>query len=136
MKEESLIILFWLGVCAIIVLPCLIFNWVMSIKEKKELTKETIDDKRLKQAYHAVLGYYCEINELYHEILSYQNFNKDIPVSLQNKYLMVCRNYEEKIEECKQSLDKHRYSTIEWENQIQLDTVEEIENYVIKNFFK
>lgn len=54
MDKGFLAILLWLGVCAAIALFCLIFYWVMCIKEKKELAKETPSDKRLQQLYSEI----------------------------------------------------------------------------------
>lgn len=135
MDKGFLAFLIWLGVCAAITFPCLIFYWIMCVKEKKELAKETIGDKRLQQLNFEIFQEKQDIKELYHLILTFHSLNKDIPKLVQDNYLAALRRYNDRIEKYRETLKEPRYSTIGWEKE-SFDTAEEIENYVIKNFFK
>ena len=135
MDKGFLALLVWLGVCAAIALFCLIFYRVMCIKEKKELAKETPGDKRLKQLYSEICQDRREIREQFHLILTFKALNKEVSIPVQNEYFIAQNHYLDRIEEYKQTLNEKRYSTIGWEKE-NFDTIEEIENYVIKNFFK
>ena len=135
MDKGFLALLIWLGVCAAIVLPCLIFYWVMRIKEKKELAKETPSDKRLQQLYSEICQDKRKIREQFHFILSFKALDEEVPIFVQNEYTTTQHHYLDRIEEYKQTLNEKRYSTLGWEKE-NFDTIEEIENYVIKNFFK
>ena len=135
MDKGFLALLIWLGVCAAIVLPCLIFYWVMCIKEKKELTKETPGDKRLKQLYSEICQDKRKIREQFHFILSFKALDEEVPIFVQNEYTTTQHHYLDRIEEYKQTLNEKRYSTIGWEKE-NFDTIEEIELCVIRNFFE
>ena len=135
MDKGFLALLIWLGLCAAIVLPCLIFYWVMRIKEKKELAKETPSDKRLQQLYSEICQDKRKIREQFHFILSFKALDEEVPIFVQNEYTTTQHHYLDRIEEYKQTLNEKRYSTLGWEKE-NFDTIEEIENYVIKNFFK
>lgn len=135
MDKGFLAFLIWLGVCAAIALFCLIFYRVMCIKEKKELAKETPGDKRLKQLYSEICQDRREIREQFHLILTFKALNKEVSIPVQNEYFIAQNHYLDRIEEYKQTLNEKRYSTLGWEQE-KFDTIEEIENYVIKNFFK
>lgn len=135
MDKEPLIILIWLGICAAIVLPCVIWVLVARLQEKKELAKETPGDKQLRQLYFEIFQEKQEIKELYHLILTHHTLSKEVPELLDNTYLTTLHRYNNRIEKYHETLKEQRYSTISWEK-VNFDTVEEIENYVIKNFFK
>lgn len=135
MDKGFLALLIWLGVCAAIVSPCLVLYWITRIKEKKELAKETIGDKRLKQLYSEICQDRREIREQFHLILTFKALNEEVSIPVQNEYFIAQNHYLDRIEEYKQTLNEKRYSTIGWEKE-NFDTIEEIENYVIKNFFK
>lgn len=135
MDKGFLALLIWLGFCAAIALYCLIFYWIMRIKEKKELAKETPGDKRLKQLYSEICQDRREIREQFHLILTFKALNEEVSIPVQNEYFIAQNHYLDRIEEYKQTLNEKRYSTLGWEKE-NFDTIEEIENYVIKNFFK
>lgn len=135
MDKGFLALLIWLGFCAAIVFYCLIWYWIARIKEKKELAKETIGDKRLKQLYSEICQDRRKIREQFHLILTFKALNKEVSIPVQNEYFIAQHHYLDRIEEYKQTLNEKRYSTIGWEKE-NFDTIEEIENYVIKNFFK
>ena len=135
MDRGFLALLVWLGVCAAIALFCLIFYRVMCIKEKKELAKETPGDKRLKQLYSEICQDRREIREQFHLILTFKALNKEVSIPVQNEYFIAQNHYLDRIEEYKQTLNEKRYSTLGWKQE-KFDTIEEIEEYVIKNFFK
>ena len=135
MDKGFLALLVWLGVCAAIALFCLIFYRVMCIKEKKELAKETPGDKRLKQLYSEICQDRRKIREQFHLILTFKALNKEVSIPVQNEYFIAQNHYLDRIEEYKQTLNEKRYSTLGWKQE-KFDTIEEIENYVIKNFFK
>lgn len=135
MDKGFLALLVWLGVCAAIALFCLIFYRVMCIKEKKELAKETPGDKRLKQLYSEICQDRREIREQFHLILTFKALNKEVSIPVQNEYFIAQNHYLDRIEEYKQTLNEKRYSTLGWKQE-KFDTIEEIEEYVIKNFFK
>ena len=128
-------LLIWLGVCAAIVFYCLIWYWIARIKDKKELAKETIGDKRLKQLYSEICQDRREIREQFHLILTFKALNEEVSIPVQNEYFIAQSHYLDRIEEYKQTLNEKRYSTLGWEKK-NFDTIEEIENYVIRNFFK
>lgn len=134
MDKGFLALLIWLGVCAAIVFPFLVLYWIARIKEKKELVKETIGDKRLRQLYSEICQEKQDIKELYHLILTHQILFKEVPELLDNTYLTALHRYNNRIEKYRETLKEQRYSTIGWEKE-NFDTIEEIENYVIKNFF-
>ena len=135
MNKGSLVLLIWLAVCAAITLFYLICYRVMCIKEKKELAKETPSDKRLQQLYSEICQDKRKIREQFHFILSFKALDEEVPIFVQNEYTTTQHHYLDRIEEYKQTLNEKRYSTIGWEKE-NFDTIEEIENYVIKNFFK
>lgn len=135
MDKGFLALLVWLGVCAAIALFCLIFYRVMCIKEKKELAKETPGDKRLKQLYSEICQDRREIREQFHLILTFKALNKEVSIPVQNEYFIAQNHYLDRIEEYKQTLNEKRYSTLGWKQE-KFDTIEEIEEYVIRNFFK
>lgn len=135
MDKGFLALLIWLGVCAAIVFYCLIWYWIARIKEKKELAKETIGDKRLKQLYSEICQDRRKIREQFHLILTFKALNKEVPIPVQNEYFIVQNHYLDRIEEYKQTLNEKRYSTLGWKQE-KFDTIEEIEEYVIRNFFK
>lgn len=135
MDKGFLAILLWLGVCAAIVFPCLVWYWIARIKEKKELAKETPGDKRLKQLYSEICQDERKIREQFHLILTFKAVREEVSIPVQNEYFIAQNHYLDRIEEYKQTLNEQRYSTIGWEKE-NFDTIEEIENYVIKNFFK
>ena len=107
----------------------------MCIKEKKELAKETPSDKRLKQLYSEICQDKRKLREQFHFILSFKALDEEVPIFVQNEYTTIQHHYLDRIEEYKQTLNEKRYSTTGWEKE-NFDTIEEIENYVIKNFFK
>ena len=135
MDKGFLALLVWLGVCAAIALFCLIFYRVMCIKEKKELAKETPGDKRLKQLYSEICQDRREIREQFHLILTFKALNEEVSIPVQNEYFIAQNHYLDRIEEYKQTLNEKRYSTLGWKQE-KFDTIEEIEEYVIRNFFK
>lgn len=135
MDKGFLALLIWLGVCAAIAFYCLVWYWIARIKEKKELAKETIGDKRLKQLYSEICQDRREIREQFHLILTFKALNEEVSIPVQNGYFIAQNHYLDRIEEYKQTLNEKRYSTLGWEKK-NFDTIEEIENYVIKNFFK
>lgn len=135
MDKGFLAILLWLSVCAAIVFLCLVWYWIARIKEKKELAKETLGDKRLQQLHFEIFQEKQNIKELYHLILTHQTLFKEVPELLDNTYLTALHRYNNRIEKYRETLKEQRYSTIGWEKE-NFDTIEEIENYVIKNFFK
>lgn len=135
MDKGFLALLIWLGVCAAIVFYCLIWYWIARIKEKKELAKETIGDKRLKQLYSEICQDRRKIREQFHLILTFKALNKEVSIPVQNEYFIAQNHYLDRIEEYKQTLNEKRYSTLGWKRE-KFDTIEEIEEYVIKNFFK
>ena len=135
MDKGFLALLVWLGVCAAIALFCIIFYRVMCIKEKKELAKETIGDKRLKQLYSEICQDRRKIREQFHLILTFKALNKEVSIPVQNEYFIAQNHYLDRIEEYKQTLNEKRYSTLGWKQE-KFDTIEEIEEYVIRNFFK
>lgn len=135
MDKGFLALLIWLGVCAAIVFYCLVWYWIARIKEKKELAKETIGDKRLKQLYSEICQDRRKIREQFHLILTFKALNEEVSIPVQNEYFIAQNHYLDRIEEYKQTLNEKRYSTLGWEKK-NFDTIEEIENYVIKNFFK
>ena len=107
----------------------------MCIKEKKELAKETPGDKRLEQLYSEICQDKRKIREQFHLILTFKALGEEVSIPVQNEYFIAQNHYLDRIEEYKQTLNEQRYSTIGWEKE-NFDTIEEIENYVIKNFFK
>ena len=133
MDKGFLALLIWLGLCAAIVLPCLIFYWVMRIKEKKELAKETPSDKRLQQLYSEICQDKRKIREQFHFILSFKALNEEVPIFVQNEYTTTQHHYLDRIEEYKQTLNEKRYSTLGREQE-KFDTIREIELSVIRNF--
>ena len=135
MDKGFLALLIWLGFCAAIVFYFLIWYWIARIKEKKELAKETPGDKRLKQLYSEICQDRREIREQFHLILTFKALNEEVSIPVQNEYFITQNHYLDRIEEYKQTLNEKRYSTLGWEKE-NFDTIEEIENYVIKNFFK
>lgn len=135
MDKGFLALLIWLGLCAAIVFYCLVWYWIARLKEKKELAKETIGDKRLKQLYSEICQDRREIQEQFHLILTFKALNKEVSIPVQNEYFIAQNHYLDRIEEYKQTLNEKRYSTLGWKQE-KFDTIEEIENYVIKNFFK
>ena len=135
MDKGFLALLIWLGVCAAIVFYCLVWYWIARIKEKKELAKETIGDKRLKQLYSEICQDRREIREQFHLILTFKALNKEVSIPVQNEYFIAQNHYLDRIEEYKQTLNEKRYSTLGWKQE-KFDTIEEIEEYVIRNFFK
>ncbi len=135
MDKGFLALLIWLGVCAAIVFYCLIWYWIARIKEKKELAKETIGDKRLKQLYSEICQDRRKIREQFHLILTFKALNKEVSIPVQNEYFIAQNHYLDRIEEYKQTLNEKRYSTLGWKQE-KFDTIEEIEEYVIRNFFK
>lgn len=135
MDKGFLALLVWLGVCAAIALFCLIFYRVMCIKEKKELAKETPGDKRLKQLYSEICQDRRKIREQFHLILTFKALNEEVSIPVQNEYFIAQNHYLDRIEEYKQTLNEKRYSTLGWKQE-KFDTIEEIEEYVIRNFFK
>ena len=135
MNKGFLAFLIWLGFCAAIIFYFLVWYWIARIKEKKELAKETIGDKRLKQLYSEICQNRREIREQFHLILTFKALNKEVSIPVQNEYFIAQNHYLDRIEEYKQTLNEKRYSTLGWEKE-NFDTIEEIENYVIKNFFK
>ena len=135
MDKGFLAFLIWLGFCAAIVFYSLVWYWIARIKEKKELAKETIGDKRLKQLYSEICQDRREIRERFHLILTFKALNEEVSIPVQNEYFIVQNHYLDRIEEYKQTLSEKRYSTLGWKKE-NFDTIEEIENYVIKNFFK
>lgn len=135
MDKGFLALLIWLGFCAAIVFYFLVWCWIARIKEKKELAKETIGDKRLKQLYSEICQDRREIREQFHLILTFKALNEEVSIPVQNEYFIAQNHYLDRIEEYKQTLNEKRYSTLGWEKE-NFDTIEEIENYVIKNFFK
>ena len=135
MDKGFLAFLIWLGVCAAIALFCLIFYWVMRIKEKKELAKETPSDKRLKQLYSEICQDKRKIREQFHLILTFKALGEEVSIPVQNEYTTTQHHYLDRIGEYKQSLSEKRYSTLGWKQE-KFDTIEEIEEYVIRNFFK
>lgn len=135
MDKGFLALLIWLGVCAAIIFPFLVLYWIARIKEKKELAKETIGDKRLKQLYSEICQDRRKIREQFHLILTFKALNKEVSIPAQNEYFIAQNHYLDRIEEYKQTLNEKRYSTLGWEQE-KFDTIEEIEEYVIRNFFK
>lgn len=135
MDKGFLAILLWLSVCAAIVFPCLVWYWIARIKEKKELAKETIGDKRLKQLYSEIYQDRRKIREQFHLILTFKALNEEVSIPVQNEYFIAQNHYLDRIEEYKQTLNEKRYSTLGWEQE-KFDTIEEIKEYVIRNFFK
>ena len=135
MDKGFLALLIWLGICAAIVFYCLIWYWIARIKEKKELAKETPGDKRLKQLYSEICQDRREIREQFHLILTFKALNKEVSIPVQNEYFIAQNHYLDRIEEYKQTLNEKRYSTLGWKQE-KFDTIEEIEEYVIRNFFK
>ena len=135
MDKGFLALLIWLGVCAAIVFYCLIWYWIARIKEKKELAKETIGDKRLKQLYSEICQDRRKIREQFHLILTFKALNKEVSIPVQNEYFIAQNHYLDRIEEYKQTLNEKRYSTLGWEQE-KFDTIREIELYVIRNFFE
>lgn len=135
MDKGFLALLIWLGVCAAIIFPFLVLYWIARIKEKKELAKETPGDKRLRQLHFEIFQEKQDIKELYHLILTFKALNKEVSIPVQNEYFIAQNHYLDRIEEYKQTLNEKRYSTLGWEQE-KFDTVEEIEEYVIRNFFK
>ena len=135
MDKGFLAFLIWLGFCAAIAFYFLIWHWIARIKEKKELAKETIGDKRLKQLYSEICQDRREIRERFHLILTFKALNEEVSIPVQNEYFIAQNHYLDRIEEYKQTLNEKRYSTLGWKKE-NFDTIEEIENYVIKNFFK
>lgn len=135
MDKGSLVLLIWFGVCAAIVLFYLICYWIMCIKEKKELAKETPNDKRLQQLYSEICQDKRKIREQFHFILSFKALDEEVPIFVQNEYTTIQHHYLDRIEEYKQTLNEKRYSTLGWE-QKKFDTIREIELYVIRNFFE
>lgn len=135
MDKGFLAFLIWLGFCTAIALYCLIFYWIMRIKEKKELAKETPGDKRLKQLYSEICQDKRKIREQFHLILTFKALGEEVSIPVQNEYFIAQNHYLDRIEEYKQTFNEQRYSTIGWKKE-NFDTIEEIENYVIKNFFK
>ena len=135
MDKGFLAFLLWLGVCAAIVFPFLVLYWITRIKEKKELAKETIGDKQLKQLYSEICQDRRKIREQFHLILTFRALNEKVSIPVQNEYFIAQNHYLDRIEEYKQTLNEKRYSTLGWEQE-KFDTIEEIEEYVIRNFFK
>lgn len=135
MDKGFLALLIWLGFCTAIIFYFLVWYWIARIKEKKELAKETIGDKRLKQLYSEICQNRREIREQFHLILTFKALNEEVSIPVQNEYFIAQNHYLDRIEEYKQTLNEKRYSTLGWEKE-NFDTIEEIENYVIKNFFK
>lgn len=135
MDKGFLALLIWLGFCAAIIFYFLVWYWIARIKEKKELAKETIGDKRLKQLYSEICQNRREIREQFHLILTFKALNEEVSIPVQNEYFIAQNHYLDRIEEYKQTLNEKRYSTLGWKKE-NFDTIEEIENYVIKNFFK
>ena len=135
MDKGFLALLIWLGFCAAIVFYFLVWYWIARIKDKKELAKETPGDKRLKQLYSEICQDRREIREQFHLILTFKALNEEVSIPVQNEYFITQNHYLDRIEEYKQTLNEKRYSTLGWEKE-NFDTIEEIENYVIKNFFK
>ena len=135
MDKGFLALLIWLGFCAAIIFYFLVWYWIARIKEKKELAKETPGDKRLKQLYSEICQDRREIREQFHLILTFKALNEEVSIPVQNEYFIAQNHYLDRIEEYKQTLNEKRYSTLGWEKK-NFDTIEEIENYVIKNFFK
>lgn len=135
MDKGFLALLIWPGFCAAIIFYFLVWYWIARIKEKKELAKETIGDKRLKQLYSEICQNRREIREQFHLILTFKALNEEVSIPVQNEYFIAQNHYLDRIEEYKQTLNEKRYSTLGWKKE-NFDTIEEIENYVIKNFFK
>lgn len=135
MDKGFLALLIWLGFCAAIIFYFLVWYWIARVKEKKELAKETPGDKRLKQLYSEICQDRREIREQFHLILTFKALNEEVSIPVQNEYFIAQNHYLDRIEEYKQTLNEKRYSTLGWEKE-NFDTIEEIENYVIKNFFK
>lgn len=135
MDKGFLALLIWLGFCAAIIFYFLVWYWIARIKEKKELAKETTGDKRLKQLYSEICQDRREIREQFHLILTFKALNEEVSIPVQNEYFIAQSHYLDRIEEYKQTLNEKRYSTLGWEKK-NFDTIEEIENYVIRNFFK
>lgn len=135
MDKGFLALLIWLGFCAAIIFYFLVWYWIARVKEKKELAKETLGDKRLKQLYSEICQDRREIREQFHLILTFKALNEEVSIPVQNEYFIAQNHYLDRIEEYKQTLNEKRYSTLGWEKE-NFDTIEEIENYVIKNFFK
>lgn len=135
MDKDFLAFLIWLGFCAAIVFCCLVWYWIARIKDKKELAKETPGDKRLRQLYSEICQDRRKIREQFHLILTFKALNEEVSIPVQNEYFIAQNHYLDQIEEYKQTLNEKRYSTLGWEQE-KFDTIEEIENYVIKNFFK
>lgn len=135
MDKGFLALLIWLGFCVAIIFYFLVWYWIARIKDKKELAKETPGDKRLKQLYSEICQDRREIREQFHLILTFKALNEEISIPVQNEYFIAQNHYLDRIEEYKQTLNEKRYSTLGWEQE-KFDTIEEIENYVIKNFFK
>lgn len=135
MDKGFLALLIWLGVCAAIVFYCLVWYWIARIKDKKELAKETPGDKRLKQLYSEIYQDRRKIREQFHLILTFKALNKEVSIPVQNEYFIAQNHYLDRIEEYKQTLNEKRYSTLGWKQE-KFDTIEEIEEYVIRNFFK
>ena len=106
----------------------------MRIKEKKELAKETPSDKRLQQLYSEICQDKRKIREQFHFILSFKALDEEVPIFVQNEYTTTQHHYLDRIEEYKQTLNEKRYSTLGWVQE-KFDTIEEIEEYVIRNFF-
>lgn len=135
MDKGFLALLIWLGFCAAIVFYCLVWYWIARIKEKKELAKETPGDKRLKQLYSEICQDKRKIREQFHLILTFKALGEEVSIPVQNEYFIAQNHYLDRIEEYKQTLNEKRYSTLGWKQE-KFDTIEEIEEYVIKNFFK
>lgn len=135
MDKGFLAPLIWLGFCAAIIFYSLVWYWITRIKEKKELAKETTGDKQLKQLYSEICQDRREIREQFHLILTFKALNEEVSIPVQNEYFIAQSHYLDRIEEYKQTLNEKRYSTLGWEKK-NFDTIEEIENYVIRNFFK
>lgn len=135
MDKGFLALLIWLGFCAAIIFYFLVWYWIARIKEKKELAKETPGDKQLKQLYFEICQDRREIREQFHLILTFKALNEEVSIPVQNEYFIAQNHYLDRIEEYKQTLNEKRYSTLGWKQE-KFDTIEEIEEYVIKNFFK
>ena len=135
MDKGFLALLIWLGFCVAIIFYFLVWYWIARIKDKKELAKETPGDKRLKQLYSEICQDRREIREQFHLILTFKALNEEVSIPVQNEYFIAQNHYLDRIEEYKQTLNEKRYSTLGWEKK-NFDTIEEIENDVIKNFFK
>ena len=67
--------------------------------------------------------------------MTFKALNEEVSIPVQNEYFITQNHYLDRIEEYKQALNEKRYSTLGWEKE-NFDTIEEIENDVIKNFFK